>query len=139
MNNDNCIFCKISANQIPSYTIYENEMFKVIFDRFPWAKGHTLIIVKRHVENIFNLTYEEGAQIFKLAIEIANALNKTFNPEGLNIIQNNGEAAGQSVFHFHMHLIPRYKNDGIGINFKQNDPPPEEFEKCLELIKNNIS
>ena len=137
--HDDCIFCKIATNQLPSYTIYENDNFKIILDRFPWAAGHTLIVIKRHAETIFELTPCEGAELFRLAVIAAKALNEVLNPDGLNVLQNNKEAAVQSINHFHMHLIPRYKNDSIGITFKQGDPPSGEFEKLLADIKNKFN
>ena len=138
MMDVDCIFCKIAAGTLPSYTIYEDGEFKIILDRFPWIGGHTLIILKRHAETFFELTKQEGARLFELTSAAANALNNTLTPDGLNIIQNNGEAAGQSVAHFHMHIIPRYKNDEINILFPHNDPPVADFEKILPGIKINF-
>ena len=136
--SENCIFCKIVDNQLPSFTICENNQFKVIFDRFPWTTGHTLILLKRHAETIFDLTESESEKIFGLATIIAKVLKESLNPDGLNILQNNGEAANQSVGHFHMHLIPRYKDDGVSITFPENYPSQEELEKILEAVKNKM-
>ena len=107
-----CIFCKIIAGEIPSATIYENDEFKVILDRFPSGEGHALILPKNHAANIYELPDEDAADIFVLAKKLATKMTEILHCDGFNIVQNNGEVAGQTVFHFHMHLIPRYKNDG---------------------------
>lgn len=114
----NCLFCNIANGFMESATIFENSDFKVILDKFPGAKGHTLIIPKEHIENIYELDAETAGKLFALATIVAKALKSVFNCDGMNILQNNGEAAGQTVFHFHLHLIPRFKDDAI--NFKWN-------------------
>jgi len=114
---NDCIFCKIINGEIPSATIYEDSEFKIILDRFPANPGHVLILPKTHAENIFELNEATGAKLFALAIKTANLLNEHLAPHGLNVLQNNGAAAGQTVNHFHMHLIPRYTNDDISIKW----------------------
>jgi histidine triad (HIT) family protein len=138
--SDKCIFCKINSNEIPAYIIYENDNLKVILDAFPSTKGHVLIIPKKHVENIFELDEEIGAEIFKIAIQISKIMkNELGNDcEGLNIIQNNGELAGQTVNHFHMHLIPRKKNDNVTIAWKVADLKEEEFNSVMTGLKNKM-
>ena len=130
-----CIFCKIIENSIPSYTIYEDDYFKVILDRFPSTLGHTLIIPKVHAENIFDLDDEYASKLLVLAKKIAIALKQSLNAEGLNLLQNNGEIAGQAIFHFHLHLIPRYKNDGISVGWECTDPSDDDFVSAIEKIK----
>jgi histidine triad (HIT) family protein len=116
-----CIFCKIVNEQIPSAKVFENEHVVAFLDLSQVTKGHTLIIPKVHKENLFELTPEIAKNIFEVAPTIANALKETYNPIGLNVVNNNGEKAGQSVFHFHMHLIPRYgEDDGFGAVWKNN-------------------
>ena len=112
MRDENCIFCKIAAGEIPSATLYEDDDFRVIFDASPATKGHVLILPKEHAANVFELSEETASKVFVLAKKIATVLKEVTGCEGVNILQNNGEIAGQTVFHFHMHLIPRYKNDG---------------------------
>jgi len=129
-----CLFCKIISGEIPSYTLYEDDLFKVILDRFPSAVGHTLIIVKEHCENIYALPPETAARLFPLAASFAKKLQAALRCDGLNVLQNNGEAAGQTVPHFHVHLIPRYKNDGVKIDWEPQDPSVEEFEKLMERL-----
>ena len=105
MDND-CIFCKIANGEIPSSTIYEDDLFRVILDLSPATKGHALILPKKHMANIFEMDEETAEKVFVLASQIAKAMKEALNCDGLNIVQNNGEIAGQTVFHFHMHIIP---------------------------------
>ena len=116
-----CIFCKIANGEIPSAKVFENEHVFAFLDISQVTKGHTLIIPKIHKDNLYELTPEIAKNIFAVVPAIANALKTTYNPVGLNLVNNNGEQAGQSVFHFHMHLIPRYgKGDGFGAVWKEN-------------------
>ena len=112
MKDDNCIFCKLANKDIPTNIIYEDEKFTVILDASPATKGHALILPKNHAANIYELPDEDAADIFVLAKKLATKMTEILHCDGFNIVQNNGEVAGQTVFHFHMHLIPRYKNDG---------------------------
>ena len=116
-----CVFCKIVKGEIPSAKVFENEHVLAFLDLSQVTKGHTLIIPKVHKENLFELTPEIAKHIFEVAPTIANALKETYQPIGLNAVNNNGEKAGQSVFHFHLHLIPRYgEGDGFGAVWKNN-------------------
>ena len=133
--SEECVFCKIAANLLPSYTICEDDLFKVILDVNPWSEGHSLIILKRHANNIYGLTNEECEKLFLLAAKTARVLNDALKPDGLNVIQNNGAAAGQSVDHFHTHLVPRYKNDGVILSFSGKKPSDDEFDAVAEKIK----
>lgn len=103
---DNCIFCKIANGEIPSATVYEDETFRAILDLSPAAKGHTLILPKAHAANLFELPDETAAKALMLAKKLGAVLKEGLHADGLNVVQNNGEAAGQTVLHFHMHLIP---------------------------------
>ena len=105
-----CIFCKIIAGEIPSYTIYEDEDFKVFLDVNPASKGHALIVPKVHYANIYDIDEEVAAKAMKLAKKLATRMTDVLGCEGFNILQNNNETAGQTVFHFHIHLIPRYES-----------------------------
>ncbi|MBL4955109.1 HIT family protein [Neobacillus sp. OS1-32] len=116
-----CIFCKIVKGEIPAAKVFENEHVLAFMDISQVTKGHTLVIPKVHKENLFELTPEMASNIFEVVPKIANALKTEFNPIGLNAVNNNGEKAGQSVFHFHLHLIPRYgSGDGFGAVWKNN-------------------
>lgn len=132
---DDCIFCKIINSELPAYKVYEDDDFIVILDRFPSRPGHTLVISKRHIENIYGVDGETAGKAFKLTVRIANALKKALSPDGMNILQNNGEFAGQSITHFHIHLIPRWDGDGITIKYKTCDPQPEEFDEILIALR----
>lgn len=112
MLDADCIFCKIAAGEIPSKTIYEDEQFRVILDISPAAKGHALILPKEHYANLYEIPEEVAADAMKLAKRLVKKMTDVLQCDGFNLVQNNGEIAGQTVFHFHMHLIPRYKNDG---------------------------
>jgi histidine triad (HIT) family protein len=112
-----CIFCKIANGEIPSATLYEDEEFRVILDLGPATKGHALILPKSHAANICELPDELVSKAMLLAKKMAGRMKEALNCDGLNIVQNNGEPAGQTVFHFHMHLIPRYQGDGVGLTW----------------------
>ncbi|MCC8151494.1 MAG: HIT family protein [Lachnospiraceae bacterium] len=112
MKDDNCIFCKLANGDIPTNVIYEDDMFSVILDASPATRGHALILPKHHAANVYELPDEYASKVFVLAKKLAAKMTKILKCDGFNIVQNNGEVAGQTVFHFHMHLIPRYAGDG---------------------------
>lgn len=131
---DDCIFCKIINGEIPSATIYENEEFKVILDRFPATPGHVLILPKNHVADIFEIDPDQGGRLFTLGAKIAGVMQKILGFGHMNVMQNNGTIAGQTVFHFHLHLIPRYENDGLTIAYNPltlTDRQIEEMQATL--------
>ena len=132
---DNCIFCKIANGSIPSKTIYEDEKFRVILDLGPATKGHALILPKEHYADIYEIPEETIGDAMKLAKKMAGLMTDKLGCDGFNIVQNNGEAAGQTVKHFHIHLIPRYKDDGQHILWE----PGEVSQDELELIKRQIT
>ncbi|WP_208589988.1 HIT family protein [Gracilibacillus suaedae] len=116
--HDDCIFCKIVAGDIPSAKVYEDEDVYAFLDISQVTKGHTLVIPKEHTKNIYETDETIAAKLFARIPKIANALKETFQPAGINILNNNEEAAGQSVFHLHIHLIPRYdETDGFKPNW----------------------
>jgi len=134
-----CIFCKIITDDIPSYKIYEDENVLAFLDITQGTKGHTLIIPKKHVKNVFELDKKTASEIFEVIPTIANALKKAFNSIGLNIISNN-EQPLQSVFHFHIHLIPRYDDDEMIISTVNNYGKFDKiyFNNLVKLIKDNL-
>ena len=134
MKKDDCIFCNIANGEIPSNTLYEDEEFRVILDLGPAAKGHALILPKEHYANLYELPDETAAKVMQLAKKMAVQMREKLQCDGFNLVQNNGEIAGQTVFHFHMHLIPRYENDGQKIGWIPSEPTAEE----LEEVKNQI-
>lgn len=123
-----CIFCKIIEGEIPSYTIYEDLEFKVILDAFPSGKGHTLILPKKHIENVFDIDDELLSKAHQLAKKVAKAVKDHLGCEGVNILQNNGSCAGQTVFHYHIHIIPRNTDDGMRFGWKTKEMSKEIFE-----------
>lgn len=135
MKDDNCIFCKIAAGEIPSQTIYENEDFRAILDLGPATKGHTLILPKEHAANLFELSDETAAKLTPLARKLGKQLVEKLGADGLNVIQNNGEVAGQTVMHYHLHLIPRYKDDGQHLLWKPGESTPEGLKEICDRIK----
>ena len=134
-----CIFCKILNKEIPSYKIYEDENVYAFLDITQGTKGHTLIIPKKHLKNVYDLSEKDASNIFKVVPKIASALKKAFDPIGINIVSNN-ELPLQSVFHFHIHLIPRYENDGMELSTINNygKVSNEEFSNIVNLIKKNM-
>lgn len=137
--NEECVFCDINSGKIPSITIYENEEFRVMLDRFPASKGHILIIPQKHVENIYDLDPESAGRLFEFATRFASIIKRAFGNDGLNIIQNNGKAAGQTVFHYHLHMIPRYNDDNIQLGWNlDKEMTIETLQAYAEEIKNQM-
>ena len=136
---ENCIFCKIANGEIPAATLYEDENFRVILDLGPASKGHALILPKSHAANIYELSDEMAAKAMILAKKMAIAMTETLKCDGFNIVQNNGECAGQTVFHFHMHLIPRYKGDQVGITWHPGELSDADKEEILLKVKEQLS
>lgn len=128
---ENCIFCKIAAGEIPSATVYEDENFRVILDIGPAAKGHMLILPKEHYANILEMPEDLTAKAFVLAKKMAEKMEKALECDGINVLQNNREAAGQTVFHFHIHLIPRNKGDKVGLGWKTGTLTDADREELL--------
>ncbi len=135
MRQNDCIFCKIANGDIPSKTLYEDEEFKVILDVGPATRGHALILPKNHYANLYELPDETAVKVMLLAKKMAVLMTEKLGCDGFNLVQNNGKAAGQTVFHFHLHLIPRYKEDGQTLGWKSLEPTQDE----LEIIKNIIT
>lgn len=137
MRDNNCIFCKIIAGEIPSRTIYEDNDFKVILDVNPASKGHALILPKNHCANLYEIDDDLLAKASKLAKKLAVHMSEMLDCDGLNFLQNNGEVAGQTVFHFHMHLIPRYKsmkNDDL-LNWTHVEFTDEEQDAVCQKLQ----
>ena len=134
MKKDDCIFCKLAYGVIPTNSLYEDDVVKVIFDAGPASSGHVLILPKEHFDNVYALDDDTAAHVFQVAVKVAKALKEGLNLEGLNIVQNNGEIAGQTVFHFHMHIIPRYKGDTVNVGWKPGEVTDEEIEKIKSLV-----
>ena len=134
MKDTNCIFCKIANGEIPSKALYEDDKFRVILDLGPASKGHALILPKEHYADLYELPEETAGEVMKLAKKMAAQMTQRLGCEGFNLVQNNGELAGQTVFHFHMHLIPRYRDDGQKIGWKPQEATQEELETIRAQI-----
>ena len=134
MKKDDCIFCKLANGEIPTRSIYEDEDFKVILDAAPATRGHALILPKEHADNLYQLPEELTGRAFVLAKKMAASMTETLGCQGFNIVQNNGEVAGQTVFHFHIHLVPRYTDDGQGLFWE----PRQYTDEILDEIRSQL-
>ena len=138
MIKDDCIFCKIGKGEIPSATIYENSDFRVFLDVAPANRGHALIIPKDHADNIFQLDGEMAGKLFSLATVVARAIKEETGCEGMNIVQNNGAVAGQTVNHFHLHLIPRNEGDGVNVTWKPGETENNAQQELAKAIRKHV-
>lgn len=133
-----CIFCKILAGEIPSYKLYEDENTFAFLDAFPGTRGHSLVIPKTHYQDLFDTPEDVYSQLISTAKKVANALKKAFQFDGMNLFQTTGKAAGQTVYHIHVHLFPRWMGDQALGGWKPIQPSKKEFEKTRDLISANI-
>lgn len=132
---ENCIFCKIAAGEIPSATLYEDQDFRVILDLGPASKGHALILPKEHFANLYEIPEDLAGKAMKLAKKMVTAMTEALGCDGFNVLQNNGEVAGQTVFHFHMHLIPRYEGDSVGELWTPGSLTEEDREEIINKLR----
>ena len=138
MIKDDRIFCKIAKGDIPSATIYEDSDIRVILDVAPANRGHALILTKEHFDNIYEMDEATGAKVFAKATSVAKAIKTVTNCEGMNVLQNNGEVAGQTVHHFHLHLVPRFKDDEVNMSWNPKTTVAEEQQALAEAIKKGL-
>lgn len=131
---ENCIFCKIANGEIPSNTLYEDDDFRVILDIEPATKGHALILPKKHFANLYEIDDERASKVLLVAKQMATKMQKALNCDGLNVVQNNGVAAGQTVFHFHMHLVPRYEQDDAGLDMPNKKAADYDLKEVAAKI-----
>lgn len=134
MRKDDCIFCKIVNGEIPSRKLYEDDNFIVIMDLSPASKGHSLVIPKEHYANIYEMPEALCGEAMKVAKKMAVKMTNALQADGFNIMQNNNEIAGQTVFHFHMHLIPRYNGEEACITMKAKQATSEELDETKDTI-----
>ncbi len=134
-----CIFCKIVSGDIPSSVLYEDEDFKAIMDISPASRGHVIILSKKHFDNLFDLEDDVAARLLIVARKLAMAMKEELNCDGINLLQNNGEAAGQSVFHIHFHLIPRYKDDKVEISWTPGKYKDNEAAELASKISRRLN
>ncbi len=131
-----CIFCKIINHEIPSSIVYEDDKSIAILDISQQTKGHTLIIPKKHVENIFELDEDLSKHLFLVTVKVTKLLKEKLHFSNVNILNNNGALAGQSVNHFHIHIIPQYENEQLIFGFKDKEPDFTKLNETLLEIKN---
>ena len=140
MKKDDCIFCRIANGDIGSNTVYEDEDFRVILDLNPGSRGHMLILPKEHADDLFELSDDYCEKLMLVARKVALAAKEALGAQGINLVQNNGEAAGQTVKHFHMHIIPRYDGDDRGmVNWTPHESDPEAQKQIEEAIQSELS
>jgi histidine triad (HIT) family protein len=134
-----CVFCRIVAGQIPSTRVHEDEHTLAFMDLGQVNPGHVLVAVKKHAANIFELDDAQAAAVARSSTRVARAIREAFKPEGLSVYQANGKAAGQTVFHYHVHLLPRHEKDGMELTWPVKNPPREKLESYAEQIRKKIS
>ena len=130
-----CVFCKIVAGQIPSTKVHEDGLTLAFMDIGQVNPGHMLVAVKPHVENIYGLDDKSAAAVFQTAARVARALRKAYAPDGVTLYQANGAAAGQTVYHFHLHIVPRYDKDGMHLTWPSKNPPREQLEASAARLR----
>lgn len=138
MKDGNCIFCKIANGEIPAATVYEDEDFRVILDLGPASKGHALILPKEHFKDICEVDEKTAAKILPLAARVGAAMKSGLGATGFNVVQNNGTSAGQTVFHLHVHVIPRYDGGPAMVSWTQGKEEPEVLQQTAELLRGEL-
>ncbi len=134
-----CVFCRIVAGQIPSTRVYEDEHAIAFMDIGQVNPGHVLVAVKKHAANLFELDEAQAAAVGRASRQVARAIEAAFRPEGLSVYQANGKAAGQTVFHYHVHLVPRYEGDGMALSWPVKNPPREKLEEYAARIRAKVA
>jgi len=134
-----CIFCKIVAGQIPSTRVFEDEHTVAFLDIGHVNPGHVLVAVKKHAANLYELDEAQAGAVARATVKISKALRAAFQPEGLSVYQANGKAAGQTVFHYHVHLLPRHEADGMELTWPVKNPPREKLESYAAEIRRKLA
>ena len=138
-HSEECIFCKIARKQIPAHVVYEDENFIAFLDINPANKGHVLVIPKSHTDDFLKMDEGLAKELFSVVQRVANGVRKALNSDAMNIVQNNGTAAGQAIPHVHVHIIPRFENDGLALGvFRQGKYEGNEVNSVRESIKSKI-
>jgi histidine triad (HIT) family protein len=136
---DQCVFCAIVAGQAPAEVVYEDEHTLAFMDINPAVRGHVLVVPKRHARDIFDVSEEDAGQVMRTVVRVARAVEKALQPDGLNLIQANRRAAMQSVFHFHMHVVPRWWDDGLRPIWRHQRGDPEVLRQTAETIRQALA
>jgi histidine triad (HIT) family protein len=134
-----CVFCRIVARQIPASVVHEDEHTLAFMDLGQVNPGHVLVAVKAHAENLYALTDTQASAVLRSAARVARAIRDAFAPQGLSVYQANGKAAGQTVLHYHVHLVPRYEGDGMALSWPVKNPPREKLEDYAAKIRALLS
>ena len=136
-----CPFCKMARHELPAVVIQEDNDILVIMDLYPATPGHVLVLPKQHIENIYLMPSDLGVHIMTTAIAVAKAIKQQLSPDGLNLIQSNEPAAGQTIPHFHLHIVPRYKDDHVFLRFGHGNVPAktEELEHAGSMIRSGLA
>ncbi len=133
-----CVFCRIVAKQIPATVVQEDADTLAFMDIGQVNPGHVLVALKSHADNLFELQDAQAAAVFRAVARVARAIRDAFAPQGLSVYQANGKAAGQTVFHFHVHLVPRHENDGMNLTWPVKNPPREKLEEYAAKIRQKL-
>ena len=133
-----CIFCRLIAGEIPTAKVYEDELTLAFMDMGQLNPGHTLVAIKRHAATLLDLTPDEAVSAMRTAHRIAHAVKAAFDPPGLTLLQANGKEGDQTVFHFHIHIVPRHSNDGIALTWPRKNPPRELLETFAEHLRQKL-
>lgn len=132
-----CSFCEIAAGEAPAAIVWQDESVLCILDLYPATRGHALVLPRRHIESIYAMPEELGASIMAAAVKVAKVIKQRLSPAGLNLVQSNEAAAGQTVAHFHLHIVPRYPGDAVTLKFGHGDVPADlrELERLAALLR----
>lgn len=133
-----CVFCGIVAKEIPAAVVYEDELTIAFMDAGQVNPGHVLVAAKAHAETLYDLDDAQAAALLRGAVRVARAIRNAFQPQGLSVYQANGKAAWQSVFHYHMHLLPRHEGDGMALTWPAKNPPREQLAEYAVAIRQEI-
>lgn len=134
-----CVFCRIVAKEIPAAVVFEDEQTIAFMDAGQANPGHVLVAAKGHAENLYELNDVQAGALLRTAAHVARAIRAAFNPPGLSVYQANGKAAWQTVFHYHMHLLPRHEGDGMALTWPAKNPPREKLGEYAEQIRRKLS
>ena len=140
LNEKGCPFCKMVKHELGHAMVQEDKDILVIMDQYPATMGHMLVLPKQHIETIYDMTADLGVSIMTTAITLAKAIKLTLSPDGLNLIQSNEVAAGQTIPHFHLHIVPRYKNDSVVLRFGHGNIPEKiaDLERTASLVRSGL-
>jgi histidine triad (HIT) family protein len=135
---DHCVFCRVIRCELPAARVHEDDITVAFMDIGQLNPGHTLVAIKRHAATLLDLSPAEAAAAMKTAQRIAQAIEKSFDPAGITLLQANGKEGEQTVFHFHIHVLPRHRNDGIGLVWPRKNPPPEQLEDYARQLREKL-